>query len=144
MSFNHFAQRISFSHYRAKLVEQQQQLSRPFHIVVWSFAYSYEINLDILLSLQHKSLIWSNSHNHVKCLHDHANMQHLVFELFFVLYSIFFFWLHFNYPEISYKFQSNLIILLLPLCIWIIINIICIFQIDSSLSSTIYQNHTLK
>ena len=39
---------------------------------------------------------------------------------------------------------SKPIALLLSLCIWIIINIICSLQFDSSLLSPIYQNHTLK
>ena len=61
-------------------------------------------------------------------------------------------WSFFQFSYFDYKLatsnkpksQSKPIALLLLLCIWIIINIICSPQFDSSLLSSIYQNHTLK
>ena len=122
MSFGHFTWNLSFSHSRAKFS---------------GVAIASKSFLDHFVWLQNFRMI-------AKFSHDHANLQHLVFKLLFVIYFIFFFWLHLNYLQISNKSWSKLIILILLLCIWIIINIICLLQIDSFFLSPIYQNHTLK
>ena len=76
--------------------------------------------------------------------HDHAKWKYIIFQLFFVISSISFFWIHLNHLQINSKSRSKPIALLLSLCIWIFINFICSLQFDSSLVSPIYQNHTLK
>ena len=91
-----------------------------------------------------KFFFWSISHDCANFPHVHAKWKNTVFQLFFVISSISFFWFHFNYIQINSKSQSKLIALLLSLCIWIIINFICSIQFDSSLLSPIYQNDTLK
>ena len=47
-------------------------------------------------------------------------------------------------PPNQLQSWSKPIALLLSLCIWIFMNFICYLQFDSSLLSSIYQNHTLK
>ena len=94
--------------------------------------------------IYNKNVFLSISHDCVKFSHDHAKWKYIIFQLFFVISSISFFWIHLNHLQINSKSRSKPIALLLSLCIWIFINFICSLQFDSSLVSPIYQNHTLK
>ena len=109
-----------------------------------NFTLLYEISGATATAIA--AAFWTISYGFAKFSHDHANMQHLVFELLFVISSISFFWFHINYlklAQISPNPDPNQLHYF-QLCIWIIINIICSLQFDSSLLSPIYQNHILK
>ena len=100
------------------------------------FAWSFEISFEIPFGLQHKSTFWSISHSHAK-------WKYLIFKLSFCHFFHFLLLIPLQLSP-NPKSWSKPIALLFSLCIWIIINFICSFQFDSSLLSSIYQNHTLK
>ena len=127
MQLQQFTSSWSISHDCAKFSHDHTKFSHDYAKSTWRFSFS----------LQHNSTFCSISHDNVK-------WKYLIFNLSFVISSISFSWFHFNYLQINSKSRSKPIALLLSLCIWIIINIICCLQFDSSLLSPIYQNHTLK
>ena len=101
------------------------------------FAWSCEISLAIFLCLQHNSTFWFISYSHAK-------WKYLIFKFFFCHFFNFLLLISLQLPPNHLKSQFKPITLLFSLCIWIIINIICSLQFDSSLLSPICQNHNLK
>ena len=102
------------------------RLSGAFHMIMrnqpWGFPF-----------VCNKNSFWSISHSHARFSHDHTKWKYLIFQLFFVISSISFFWIHLNHLQINSKSRSKSIALLISLCIWIFINFICSLQFDSSL-----------
>ena len=82
----------------------------------------------------------SISHDCANFLHVHVRWKNIVFNSFLSFLPF----LSFDSTSSASKSQSKPIALLLSLCVWILINFICFLQLDSSLLSPIYQNHTLK
>ena len=78
--------------------------------IFWTISHDHAKSTYIFLSLQPLFIFWFISHNHAKFLHDHANIQHLVFKLPFVISSISFFWFHLNYLQfVQMSVQTNCI-----------------------------------
>ena len=120
------------------------RLLGPFRMTVWKFRMIMQNQLWGFPFVCSKNSFWSISHSHARFSHDHTKWKYLIFQLFFVISSIYFFWIHLNHLQINSKSRSKPIALLLSLCIWIFINFIYSLQFDLSFLSPIYQNNTLK
>ena len=105
MKSGHFAWNLDISHkiFTFLLIVQNSKVSGCSMLkhfldhFAWEckiFAWSCKINLHIFLNLKPIFLIWF-------ILHNHAILQHLVFELPFVIYSISLFWFHLNYLQLA-------------------------------------------
>ena len=128
-----------------------------------NFAWLCEISGAIVVATTFQTI----SHDYVKISHVHAKSTYTsslacntnslsspirmimrICNTWFLSFPLSFFSFPFFYSTLTtsnqLKSQSKPIALLLSLCIWIIINIICSLQFVSSLLSPIYQNHTLK
>ena len=90
------------------------------------FALSCEISFHFSLLSCSQSLLCSISHDYADFLHVHAKWKNIVFQLLFVISSISFFWVHFNYLQINSKSQSKLIALLLS-TLFVFLNLIHLF-----------------
>ena len=114
-----------------KMYQQQFRLLRAFHMTVRNQFLVFHLSCSQNNFLVHFARL-------CEFFACSCEIEKHSFELLFVFSSISLSWFHFNHLQINSKSQSKPIALLLSLCIWIIINIICLLQINSSLSSPIY------